>query len=205
MFEWLFGRKKSVERLEEDTKKSFEAVKDDIGSLSKWIKHLNSQDDKADGKFSDINDRLSSIETEIEGIKNSMALIETGFSKRLFKQKQTAVLKQTAVQGVYEPVQTAVQTGGRDLFQGLSSMERALVYILLNSDMKLSYDDLAAMLGKSRATMRGQVNAIRQKTEGLIEEIIEKNGKKRVFIPEEIRNIMLKNSKVRVSKSRKIR
>jgi len=203
MFEWLFGNKKGVEKLEEDTKNSFNAVKEDIDSITKWIKHLNSQNEKTDGRFSDVDERLSSLENEIEGLKNSMAMVETGFSKRLFKQKQTPVYKQTAVQGVQSAVQTAVQTGGRDLFQGLSTMERALVYILLNSDMKLSYDDLAAMLGKSRATMRGQVNAIRQKTEGLIEEIIEKNGKKRVFIPEEVRDIMLKNSKVRVKNRQK--
>ena len=203
MFNWLFGNKKSVEKLEEDTKKSFNSVKEDIDKVSRWIKHLNSQDEKQETRFSDIDERLSTLETEIEGVKNSLALVETGFSKRLFKQKQTAVYKQTAVQGVQEAVQTAVQTGGRDIFQGLSTMERALVYILLNSDMKLSYDDLAAMLGKSRATIRGQINTIRQKSEGLIEETIEKNGKKRVFIPEEVRNIMLKTSKVRVRNKQK--
>lgn len=203
MFKWLFGNKKGVERLEEDTKKSFNSVKEDIDKVSRWIKHLNSQDEKQETRFSDIDERLSSLENEIEGVKNSLALVETGFSKRLFRQKQTAVYKQTAVQGVQEAVQTAVQTGGRDLFQGLSTMERALVYILLNSDMKLSYDDLAAMLGKSRATIRGQINTIRQKSEGLIEETIEKNGKKRVFIPEEVRNIMLKTSKVRVRNKQK--
>jgi biotin operon repressor len=200
MFEWLFGRKNDEKRLEEDIKKSFDSVKEDIENISRWIKHLNSQDSKTEGKFSDIDERLASLENEIEGIKNSLAIVESSFSKRLFKQQPTAVYKQTTVQGVQEAVQTGVQTGGRDLFQGLSTMERALVYIMLNSDMKLSYDDLAAMLGKSRATIREQINTIRQKSEGLIEEQIEKNGKKRVFIPEEVRNIMLKTSKVRVRK-----
>ena len=203
MFEWLFGNKKSVRKFEEDTKKSFSSVKNDIDSLSSWIKHLNSQNSRAEGRFLDVEERLSSIENEIEGVKNSLALVETSLSKRLFKQQQTAVYKQTAVQGVQKAVQTAVQTGGRDIFNSLSTMERALVYILLNSDMKLSYDDLAAMLGKSRATIRGQINTIRQKSEGLIEETIEKNGKKRVFVPEEIKEIMLKNTKVRAKSKRK--
>ena len=66
--------------------------------------------------------------------------------------------------------------------------------------MKLSYDDLAAMLGKERSTIRGQINTIKQKSESLIEEIIEKNGKKRVFIPEEIKEKMLKKTKVRVKR-----
>ena len=38
------------------------------------------------------------------------------------------------------------------------------------------------------------------KSEGLIEEITEQNGKKRVFIPENIRENMLKKTKVRVRK-----
>ena len=77
--------------------------------------------------------------------------------------------------------------------------------VLLNSDLKLSYDDLAAMTGKSRATIRGQINSIKQKSEGLVEEIIEKNGKKRVFVPENIKEKLLKNVKVRVSREGKTR
>ena len=56
------------------------------------------------------------------------------------------------------------------------------------------------MLGKTRATVRGQINSIKQKSEGLIEEVIEKNGKKRVFIPDYIKEILLKNAKVRVGR-----
>ncbi|GAH73523.1 unnamed protein product, partial [marine sediment metagenome] len=72
----------------------------------------------------------------------------------------------------------------------------------LNTDMKLSYDDMASILGKERSTIRGQINAIRQKS-GLIEELIEKKGKKRVFIPEEIKEKLLKRAKVRVDKGKK--
>ena len=69
--------------------------------------------------------------------------------------------------------------------------------------MKLSYEDLALLLGKERATIRGQINAIKQKSEGLIEELVERNGKKRVFIPEEIKEKMLKKTKVRVKSDKK--
>jgi len=67
----------------------------------------------------------------------------------------------------------------------------------LNSDLKLSYEDLAAMLGKRKSTIRGQVNSIRQKSEGLIEEIVGENNKKRVFIPEKNKEILLKTRKVK--------
>ena len=68
--------------------------------------------------------------------------------------------------------------------------------------MKLSYDDLAAMMGKDTATIRGQVNSIKQKCEGLIEEQIEKNNKKRLFIPDKMRGILLKKVKVRQNSSK---
>lgn len=200
MFDWLFGKKKEVEQLKDDTKKGFNSVKNDINSLSEWIKHLNKQDEKLKQDNSDINLKLSSIENELEGIKNLLAFMDGKFSKRLFKQRERKMLEQTAVQGVQIGVQTPVQTGE---IANLSSMERAIVYVLLNSDMKLSYDDLATMMGKTRATIRGQINSIKQKSERLIEEQIEGNGKKRVFIPEEIKENILKNVKVRVNKGKK--
>ena len=43
MFEWLF-KKKDDRELEEQIKKSFSAVKDDISSVGKWIKHLDNRD-----------------------------------------------------------------------------------------------------------------------------------------------------------------
>jgi len=52
------------------------------------------------------------------------------------------------------------------------------------------------MLGKRKATIRGQINSIRQKSEGLIEEIVGENNKKRVFIPEKTKEILLKVRKV---------
>jgi hypothetical protein len=118
----------------------------------------------------------------------------------LFKTPKRVFNKQTGVYPVQTAVQTAVQTPNLSQF---SVTERAIILVLLNSDMKLSYDDLAAMLQKERSTLRGQINTIKQKSEWLIEETIEKNGKKRVFIPEEIKEKFIKNQKVRVKKTKK--
>jgi len=114
---------------------------------------------------------------------------------RLFKTPRQLSNKQTTVYAVQSAVQTGVQTPKLDQF---SVTERAILWILLNTDMKLSYDDLATMLGKERSTIRGQINTIKQKGE-LIEESIERNGKKRLFIPESIKEKMLKKSKVSVN------
>jgi len=203
MFGWLFGRKKEVEKFKEEVRGSFDKVKKDIEGVGEWIKHFDGKHSNHHTKFSDIEARLSSIETELGGIKNTISLMDLGVFKQLFKTKKRSLNKQTAVQGVQDPVQTAVQTGESTDLSAFSVMERALVYVLLNTEMKLSYDDLAAMMGKSRATVRGQVNSIKQKSEGLIEELIERNGKKRVFIPENMKGKLLKNVKVRVSKQGK--
>jgi len=72
------------------------------------------------------------------------------------------------------------------------------LFLLLNTDMKLSYDDISAMLNKEKSTIRGQINAIKSKSESLIEEIVEKNGKKRIYIPENMKEKLLKKQKVRL-------
>jgi len=205
MLNWLFGRKKDVEQVRNDTRNSFDAVKNDINSVNMWIKHLDKKTNTHEQQLSDINFKLSSIETEIEGLKDVFALVDERVFKQLFKTARAKTTKQTAVYAVQNGVQTAVQTGVLYNFSSFSITERAILSVLVNTDLKLSYDDLGAMLGKNRATIRGQINSIKQKSEGLIEEQIERNGKKRVFIPEEIREKMLKNVKVRVSKEKKIK
>jgi predicted transcriptional regulator len=104
--------------------------------------------------------------------------------------------KQSSVFAVQTGVQTGVQTPNLNQF---SVTERAIIWVLLNSEIKLSYEDLSAILGKEKTTIRGQLNSIKQKSGGLIEENIEKNGKKRLFIPDNIKEKLLKMSKVRVN------
>lgn len=197
---WLFGGKKEVKRVEEDTRKGFESVKKDISSVSGWIKHLDSERELQKKDISDIKDILSSIQEELEGMKNVVSMMTEVKPKQAFKTPVQNFVKQTAVYPVQTGVQTGVQTPNLDQF---SITERAIIWVLLNTDMKLSYHDIAAMLGKEKSTIRGQLNAIKQKSESLIEEVVEKNGKKRVFIPEEIKEKVLKKSKVRVKLGKK--
>jgi len=192
-----------MDLIKEEIRGSFDHVKGDMDNITKWIKHLNSQDSKQDFKINDVDARLASMEEEIEGLKNAISLMDVGNFKRVFKTSRQAFGKQTPVQGVYSAVQTPVQTADNITLSNFSVMERALIMVLLNTDLKLSYDDLAAMTGKSRATIRGQINAIKQKSDSFLEEIIELNGKKRVFIPQEIKEKLLKNVKVRVSSESK--
>jgi len=197
MFGWLFG-KKEVDVLKEDTKRGFESVKKDINSVGAWIKHLDSETEMQKKDIEDIKEVLSSVQTEIEGLKNIVSIMNELRPGRKNQTTKQVFDKQTAVYAVQTGVQTGVQTPNFDQF---SVTERAILWVLLNSDLRLGYDDLAAMLGKERSTIRGHLNRIKQKSHGLIEEVVEKNGKKRVFVPEEMKEKLLKRVKV-ISKSK---
>lgn len=191
---WLFTSKEDHEDLKGEVKQAFSGVKNDLKKASDWITHLNTRDKHHQSSVEDLHDRLSTMEGEISEMKTFIAFFSTKMSKQMFKQRQTGVYKQTAVEGV----QTAVQSS---FLHNLSVMERAIVWTLLNTDMRLSCEDMAVILNKERSTIRGQINSIRQKSEGLIEEILEKTGKKRFFIPEEVRETVF--SKMRFDKSSK--
>jgi predicted transcriptional regulator len=201
MFGW-FSWKNESKKIREDTKSGFEFVKKDISSLTGWIKHLDSEKNLQKRDLEGIKEDLSSIKVEIEAMKNVLSIMNELKPKQLFKTNRQMFDKQTPVYAVQTGVQTGVQTPNLDQF---SVTERAILWILLNADMKLGYDDLSTILGKEKSTIRGQINTIKSKSEGLIEESIEKNGKKRVFIPEEIKEKMLKKQKVRVSESKNTR
>jgi len=204
MFGWLFGKKEKTSNLE--IKDSFMAVKRDMDTVGKWIKHLEGQDKQLFETLDKIKHELSMVKEEVGHLRESLEITnQTPETKQLFE-KTSVEDKQTAVLDVVNSVQTTVQTASfYDFFKNLSSQERLILFTIMNSDMKLSYEDLALLLGKEKSTIRGQVNAIKQKKEGLIEEISEKNGKKRVYVPEEIKEKLAKYAKVRVGKKRKVR
>jgi hypothetical protein len=202
MFEWIFGKslKKRVEQLEEQTKNSFLSVREDVGGIGDWIKHLNEKDKQLFSLISSLKLDLSSLHSKIDSNNFSDNLgLEDQKNKQVFK-KLPVLDKHLGVDVVGKAVQTAVQTGNfYENLKGLSGNERLLILSLSGSDMKLSYEDLALLLGKERSTIRGQINSIKQKSSGLIEEIVEKNGKKRVFVPDEVKQNLHKYSKSRLS------
>ncbi|MEK6854734.1 MAG: hypothetical protein AABX73_00760 [Nanoarchaeota archaeon] len=201
MFRWLLGNKHK--ELEEKTQESFSSVKEDIEAVGRWIKHLDKRDKQLFDVVEILKEDLSSIKDEIGALREGLDIVaEERKNKQVFK-KLPVLNKQTAVEGVQEAVQTAVQTGNiYEILKKLSANERLVIFSLTSSEMKLSYEDLALLLGKEKSTIRGQINSIKQKSEGLIEEISEKNGKKRVFVPEEIKEKLQKYAKVRVGKKK---
>jgi len=196
MFEF-FRTKKEIRKIEEEVKRSFENTKKDLSMVGTWIGHLDEKSKINSSQITQLKEQLNCALDDIEELKNVIAL----FGGRLSKHKQMAVYKQTAAVDVQTPVQTAVQTG---ILDNLTVSERSIILALLYSDMKLSYEDLAIMLAKDKSTIRGQINSIKQKSDGLIVEVRESNGKKRVFVPEDIAKLITKSVKVRVKKDKKV-
>jgi len=197
---WFFSKKvekEEFDKFKQGVQTGFNNTKADISDIGTWIKHLDSNDSKLNDKIVELNEELATIKDELENLKNILSIVG---ERPVFKQKQTVFNKQTLFKGVLNSVQTGVQTVFLD---NLSTTERAIIFVLLNSDMKLSHADLAAMLGKRKGTIRGQINSIKQKSEGLIEEVIAENNKKRVFIPEKIREKLLNHRNVRIKHKKK--
>ena len=88
MLRWLLGNtmKKRLELLENKTESSFSSVKKDINGVGKWIKHLDDNDKHLFDLISTIKHDLSSIQEEIEGVREGLGLVVGGGkSKRLIK------------------------------------------------------------------------------------------------------------------------
>lgn len=194
----FFKTKKEVRRIEEETRRSFENTRKDFSRVGEWIQYLEDKGSSNQKDISELKQQLGLILEDLESLKEAFSL----FGGRLSKQQQTPVYKQTENVSVQTAVQTAVQTS---ILDNLTISERSIVLALLYSsgeDMKLSYEDLAAMLNKDKSTIRGQINAIKQKSEGLIKESREQTGKKRLYVPEEIAKLIVKSVKVRVKKEK---
>ncbi len=194
----FFKKGRDENRLEEEIKNSFNSVKEDFNKVGQWITHFDSTIKDRDKDIEGLKQQLFVVRGELDDVKDFISL----FGSKISKQPQTDAIKQTGVNSAQTVIQTAVQTG---ILERLTLMERAIVGTLVNSENKLSYEDISVLLGKDKSTIRGQINAIKQKSEGLIMESSESNGKKRVYIPDEMKQILFKTAKVRVKQGKKMK
>lgn len=195
-----FKHKKNIEELKSDVQESFNHVKKDFNKVGEWIRHLDDKHTSHNDDISIIKDQLLGLQNDLLKIKDFISFFGPQISSDSSKQVQTASNKQTPMGVVQTVVQSDVQT---DILSNLTVMERGIVWALLNSEMRLSYEDLAALLGKNKSTIRGQINIIKQKNDGLIMESREFSGKKRLYIPDEIKNNIIKSVKVKVNQSKR--
>lgn len=187
---------KKFHDLHKNLEDSFTRIKNDMENFGKWVLHLEKHRTHHYSRLDNIEKRMHALERILEDLKFKQEFVQT---QGLNKNKQTAVRsKQTAVR-VQTAVQTAVQTGVvenlEDVLRSLTVMERVVLWTLLNTDLKLSYDDLSILLGRDKSTLRGQITNIKRKSDGLIKEFIEISGKKRFFVEENIKNEILRSLK----------
>ncbi len=194
----FFKKNNEVNKLKGEINKSFDSVKQDFSKVGQWITHLDAKHEDHKSDIETIKKQMFTIQNEIDDIKDFISM----FGSSISKHKQPMLVKQHGVGDVQTVAQTAVQTG---ILDSLTLMERAILWTLVNSETKLSYEDIAVLLGKDKSTIRGQINAIKQKSEGLILEARELNGRKRLYVPEEMKQFLLKNAKVRVKNNKKKR
>lgn len=196
----LFRKKRSdIKEIDEKVKTSFKIMRNDMEKISNWVLHFKERHEEHDkkhehhdGRIEDIYLRLIKLEKKLEDVWTG---VQTGVqtavrTSALSKHRQTDVRSKRTTKGV----QTGVQTENEELIEtlrGLTPMERVVVWTLLNTDLKLSYDDLCTALGKRKSTLRGQINGIKQKTEDLIREKIETDGTKRFYISESLKEDLM--------------
>jgi hypothetical protein len=197
----LFKKRRDIEGklsgLHDSLNDSFSRIKDDMGSVGEWIKHFDQTKEDHHSKIESLDTRLRSVEEFVMNLMEQSPVVEV--SKQLSKQEQTVVRpKQTDMvsKQVFEQSskqQESVQTDIERALFSLTAMERTVVWSLLNTDILVCYEDLGRILGKDQSTVRGQLNNIKRKIPGLIEEKSESNGKKRYYVEEEKkRSILIK-------------
>ena len=180
---------KKFSDLNDSLKNSFSNIKEDMFSLSSHVETLHGHKKDHSELIEDLDSRLKTLEGFIEEVLTNPMLVQTD---NLSKQTQTHV----------RPKRTSalVQTDILDSLKRLTPMERSLVWALLNTDLRLSYRDLARILGKDESTARGQVSNIKRKIDYLILEKSENNGQKRFYIEERIKNKIMKKYRVKTKK-----
>ncbi|MGK0208824.1 MAG: hypothetical protein ACI83O_000078 [Patescibacteria group bacterium] len=192
----LFGQKKGINKLRGEVQDSFNHVKKDISKIGDWIRIIDDHKITITPEVSEIKEQLQTIQEDIKSLKESLSFFGQTSAQTAINGHHAPLNKQTNNPNNQSIVQTTVQTFNID---SLSVMERAIIWSLLNSDMKLSYEDIATLLGKDKSTIRGQINAIKQKSPGIISELKENNGKKRLYIVEEVKKEITQRAKLRIS------
>lgn len=204
VFGWLFGKNKELDQHKKEVSNHIRSLKDELGKAAHWINHLHSKGENHDVSIGEMRERMDSLENDVGEIKTFISFFNTHAIKQVSKQYQTPMDKQPAVVGVQTPIQTSIQSA---FLRSLTASERLVVWILLNTDMKLSCEDVSVLLNKDRSTVRGQLNNIKNKSDGLIKEVVENSGKKRFFIDEKVREMLLRNmgSVKRIKKLQKVK
>lgn len=175
-----------INNINKNLHNSFTNIKKDMDEVGEWITHFKERHDKHDDKLEKINKRLEGVEEGLEKMREIWTRVQTGVQTRV----QTRVQKTDV-----RLKQMSVQANTLEKLKNLTFMERGIVWVLLNSDIKIGYTDLFTALGKDKSTLRGQINNIKLKSPGLIKEEVENDGTKKFYIEEKAKSEILQSAK----------
>jgi len=195
---WLFGKKRDViKEIHFKLDNSFSNIKKDFTKVSTWVTHLEDHRKRHDERLSRIEGKVAIFEELIQKLQ------EKEDFNQVFKHKQTDCLNKQPFKRVFKRGEIDDQTEMSSILSSLTVMERAAVWVLLNTELKLSYEDMAVTLGKNKNTMRVQMNNIKRKCEGLISESMDLEGRKRLYIGDNIKENVLKTVKIKQKRTKK--
>ncbi len=154
--------------------------------------------DTAASKVDDIDQELASVMEKINRVLN---LSKIGLEAKKEIAELTQVVESLA-QKIATPGKSSREKARKaaeikpgpstdfDILNGLSRSERAIINVLMSSDMPLGYEDIARVLGKSESTIRDHITQIRKKSD--IIEVVEGIDRKKMFrIPLKLKNRIL--------------
>lgn len=176
---WFFKKKdytahKKIEDVNKSLTNSFSNLKKDMKEVGGWITHFKNKHDNHDSKFEELCLRVANIEKDVEAMKNAWTRVQTGVQTRV--QKTDVRFKRMSV-----------QANTLEKLRNLTVMERGIIWVFLNSETKVKYEDLCLALGKNKSTLRGQINSIKLKSPELIKEEVENDGTKKFYIEESLK------------------
>lgn len=181
---WFFKKKddtvhKKIDDVNKSLTSSFSNLKKDMSEVGGWISHFKNKHDNHDNNFEELRLRVANIERDLEEMKTTWTRVQTGVQTRV----QTRVQK-TDVRFK----QMSVQANTLEKLRNLTVMERGIIWVLLNSDTKVRYEDLCLALNKNKSTLRGQINSIKLKSPELVKEEVENDGTKKFYIEENVKS-----------------
>jgi len=195
---WSFGKKRDlIEEVHSKLNNSFSNIKKDFTKVSVWINHLDDHRKRHDERISRVEEKIGILEELLYRLQEKEEF------KQVFKHKQTGRLNKQPFKRVFKQGEIDEDNELGGMLDGLTVMERAALWVLLNTEMKLSYEDLAVALGKNKNTVRVQLNNIKKKCPGLISESLDNEGRKRLHIEDEDKEDILKTVKIRQIKAKK--
>jgi len=184
---------RKIDDLNKSVSISFSNLKNDMKEVGGWITHFKEKHETHDDKFERMHKRLENVEKGLEEIKEIWTRVQTGVQTRV-QTGQTGVQTRVGKTDV-RLKQMSVQANTLEKLKNLSVMEKGVMWVLLNSDIKMSYEDICLMLGKNKSTLRGQINNIKLKSPGLIKEVVENDGTKKFYVDENVKDEVLKRTK----------